>query len=77
MGKDKSGPIEFEDRGAEFPAKGSLYTTPEKIHFRALYDNGVELVCQTAQRRFGVRFEGDGRLDRPHLGQDRVPRPAP
>jgi predicted dehydrogenase len=58
LGKDGSGPIEFEDQGSEFPEPGSLYNTPTKIHFRAKYDNGVELVCQMAQRGFGIRIEG-------------------
>ena len=56
--KDGSGPVEFEDLGSEFPEPGSLFTTPTKIHFRAQYANGVELVCQTAQRGFGIRIEG-------------------
>ncbi len=58
LGADGSGPIEFEDLGAEFPEPGSLFNTPTKIHFRALYANGVELICQTTKRGFGLRIEG-------------------
>jgi len=58
LGADGSGPIEFEDLGAEFPEPGSLYNTPTKIHFRALYANGVELICQMTPRGFGIRIEG-------------------
>ncbi len=61
LGKDGSGPIEFEDLGAEFPEPGSLFTTATKIHFRALYDNGVEVVCQMAPR-FRHPHRGNGRL---------------
>jgi hypothetical protein len=57
-GSDGSGPIEFEDQGSEFPEPGCLFNTPTKIHFRARYADGVELVCQTTKRGFGLRFEG-------------------
>ena len=58
LGTDATGPIEVEDLGAEFPPKGSLFTTASKVHFRARYANGVELVCQTGAPGFGARFEG-------------------
>jgi predicted dehydrogenase len=58
LGTDGSGPIEFEDLGAEFPEPGSLFNTATKVRFRALYANGVELICQTAKRGFGLRIEG-------------------
>lgn len=57
-GSDTSGPIEIEDVGAEWPPKGSLFTTATKVHFRARYANGVELVCLTSPPGFGTRFEG-------------------
>ena len=64
LGRDGSGPIEFEDLGAEFPEPGSLFNTPTKIDFRALYANGVELVCRMTQRGFGIRIEGtEGWID--------------
>lgn len=57
-GTDRTGPIEVEDLGGEFPKDG-LFTTPTKIHFRALYANGVELVCKTEPKGWvGARFEG-------------------
>jgi predicted dehydrogenase len=58
MGADATGPIEVEDLGAEFPPKGSLFTTATKVHFRARYANGVELVCRTGAPGFGARLEG-------------------
>jgi predicted dehydrogenase len=58
MGTDLTGPIEVEDLGAEWPEKGSLFTTATKVHFRAKYANGVELECRTQTPGFGARFEG-------------------
>jgi predicted dehydrogenase len=58
LGMDGSGPVEVEDLGSEWPPKGCLYNTATKTAFRARYANGVELVCQTAQPGFGIRFEG-------------------
>ena len=59
MGTCKTGPIEVEDQGAEFPPQGSLYNTATKVHFRAKYANGVELICATqGPGAFGTRFEG-------------------
>lgn len=58
LGTCLTNPVEFEDLGAEWPPKGDLFNTPTKVHFRARYENGVELVCVTDKRSFGVRFEG-------------------
>jgi predicted dehydrogenase len=58
LGMDDSGPVEFEDLGSQWPPKGSLYTTATKVHFRARYANGVELICETRDPRMGARFEG-------------------
>lgn len=63
---EHTGPVEIEGLGGEFPRDG-LYTAPNKIHFRARYANGVELVSQPFGRgemqRF-VRFEGtEGWID--------------
>ncbi|NLF69083.1 MAG: Gfo/Idh/MocA family oxidoreductase [Candidatus Anammoximicrobium sp.] len=58
LGMDRSGPVEFEDTGAEWPAPGGLFTTATKVSFRARYANGTELICQTAKPGFGTRFEG-------------------
>ncbi|MBI4622112.1 MAG: Gfo/Idh/MocA family oxidoreductase [Verrucomicrobia bacterium] len=57
-------PVEYEDAGSEWPAKGDLFTTPTKVAFRARYANGVELYCHTDKRGSGARFEGsDGWLE--------------
>ncbi len=53
---DRTGPIEFEDLGAEYPADG-LFTTATKVHYRARYANGVELTCETDPNG-PMRFEG-------------------
>jgi hypothetical protein len=58
LGLDDSGPIEFEDMASEWPEPGDLFTTPNKVHFRARYAKGIELECTTTKRGFGVRFEG-------------------
>ncbi len=55
-GTDRSGPIEIEDLGGEYPADG-FFTTVTKVHFRARYANGVELVLKTDQGG-PMRFEG-------------------
>ena len=61
---DDTFPVEFEDQGSEWPAKGDLFTTATKVAFRARFPSGVELVCRTDERGFGARFEGsDGRLE--------------
>ena len=57
-GTDGTGPVEVEDLGGEFPKDG-LFTTPTKIHFRARYANGVELVCKSQEKAWtGCQFEG-------------------
>jgi predicted dehydrogenase len=58
MGMDASGPVEVEDLGAEFPAKGDLFDTATKVAFRARYANGVVLECRTDPRSFGAAFFG-------------------
>jgi len=63
LGTDLTGPVEFEDTGAEFPPAGSLFTAATKTSFRARYGSGVELVCQTAKVS-STKFEGtEGRLE--------------
>ena len=58
LGTDETGPLEIADLGGEWPPPGGLYNTATKVHFRARYANGVELICQTAKPGFGTRFEG-------------------
>lgn len=55
-GTDETGPVEIEDLGGEFPSDG-LFTTATKVHFRARYANGVELICKTQKDEI-YRFEG-------------------
>jgi predicted dehydrogenase len=56
-GTDETGPVEYEDLGSEYPADG-LFDTVTKVHFRARYENGVELTCETKKRPGPIRFEG-------------------
>ena len=58
LGTDDTGPVEFEDCGAEWPPKGSLFNTATRAHFRARYASGVELECETREPGSGCRFEG-------------------
>lgn len=59
LGTDDTTPVEFENLAAEFPARGSLFTTATTINFRARYANGVEMICATSDPDlWGVRFEG-------------------
>ena len=55
-GTDNTGPVEVEDLGGEFPEDG-LFTTATKVHFRARYKNGLELICKT-QDGGPLRLEG-------------------
>jgi predicted dehydrogenase len=57
-GNDHTVPIEYEDLGSEWPKPGGLYNTATKVHFRARYASGLELICKTAEPHFGCRFEG-------------------
>ena len=63
LGTDGTTPVEFEDTGAAFPPRGSLFTAATKTSFRARYANGVELICETRQPS-ATKFEGtEGRLE--------------
>lgn len=57
LGTDRTGPVEFEDMGSEWPTDG-LFDTATKVHFRARYSSGVELICQTSDSPVIARFEG-------------------
>jgi len=66
-GTEHTGPVEFEDLGSQFPAKGALFDTVTKVHFRAVYANGMELICKPvapAGPTVAARFEGtEGSID--------------
>lgn len=55
-GADETGPVAFEDLGSEWPADG-LFDTVSKVHFRARYANGLEMICKTGAGEHW-RFEG-------------------
>jgi predicted dehydrogenase len=57
LGTERTGPVEIEDLGSEFPETG-LFDTVSRIHFRAMYANGVELLCTPGGIGGAARFEG-------------------
>jgi predicted dehydrogenase len=57
LGTERTGPVEIEDLGSEFPKTG-LFDTVSRIHFRARYASGVELICTPGGISGAVRFEG-------------------
>ena len=57
LGTERTGPMEIEDLGSEFPKTG-LFDTVSRIHFRARYANGVELICTPGGVGGAARFEG-------------------
>lgn len=57
-GSDASGPVEFENKGAEWPPRGSLFNTATRVAFRARYADGVELTCTTNGKNSWTRFIG-------------------
>ena len=57
LGTERTGPVEIEDLGSEFPRTG-VFDTVSRIHFRALYANGVELICTPGGVGGTARFEG-------------------
>ena len=66
-GTDYTGPVEVEDLGGEYPKNG-LFTTLTKVHFRARYANGVEVVMKTDQSG-PLRFEGTEGWIQLHQGE--------
>lgn len=62
-GTELTGPVEIEDLGSRFPTDG-MYDTASKVHFRARYANGVELINMDKGPSQAVRFEGsEGWID--------------
>ena len=73
LGMDGSGPVEFEDQGSEWPAREPLHHADEG-RLSARYASGVELLCRTTKRGFGVRFEGtEGWVDYSWQGLETSP----
>lgn len=60
---DGSGPVEYFNPQAQWPAAGSFYQTPELFSYHARYANGVEVIVTDGQQnKNGILFEGeDGR----------------
>ncbi|MBB5033985.1 Gfo/Idh/MocA family protein [Prosthecobacter vanneervenii] len=60
LGKDESGPVEFFDLKATWPAPGSLYSTAPNFSFAYRYEDGTT-VCVADKQDFGsgILFEGE------------------
>ena len=60
LGMDESGPVEFFDLRAEWPAPGSLYTTAPKFAFAYRYADGTTVHVKDKQDfGAGISFEGE------------------
>ncbi|HBJ87342.1 MAG TPA: gfo/Idh/MocA family oxidoreductase [Verrucomicrobiales bacterium] len=60
LGQDESGPVEFFDLKAEWPAPGSLYTTTPKYSFAYRYADGTTVrVMDKQDFGSGISFEGE------------------
>ncbi|QDT63836.1 Gfo/Idh/MocA family protein [Calycomorphotria hydatis] len=69
MGVDTSGPVEIECLDAKFLPEGSLFNTATETRFRCLYENGVELICESGPEKVQARFEcEDGWIETGYAG---------
>lgn len=76
LGMDDSGPVEIEYLDAKYLPEGSLFNTATHTKFRALYANGVELLCQTDKPSVRCRFEGtEGVVQVENKGQNFITEP--
>jgi predicted dehydrogenase len=77
LGMDRSGPVEIECLKAEFLPTGSLFNAATVTKFRCRYENGAELLCQTAMPSVRAVFEGsEGRVEVENKGQHFKTEPA-
>ena len=58
LGMDGTGPVSVECLFADFLPEGSLFNAATYTCFRCMYENGTELVCQTAEPPVRCIFEG-------------------
>ncbi len=58
MNMDIGGPVEIECLDAKFLPTGSLFNTATETRFRCLYENGIELICESGPEQVQTRFEG-------------------
>ncbi|MFM7128965.1 MAG: Gfo/Idh/MocA family protein [bacterium] len=69
MGLDTGGPIEVQCLDAKFLPEGSLFNTATETRFHCLYENGVELICESGPEQVQTRFEGkDGWIQTGYKG---------
>lgn len=59
LDKDLASPVSIECLNAEFLPEGSLFNTATVTKYRCLYDDGVELLCESGDEKVQVRFESD------------------
>lgn len=55
---DDSGPVEVEYLDAKYLLEGSLFNAATHTKFRMRYENGVELLCKTADPAVFIEFQG-------------------
>jgi predicted dehydrogenase len=69
MGLDTNGPVQVECLDAKFLPEGSLFNTATETRFRCVYENGMELICESGSESVQTRFEGtDGWLQTGYKG---------
>ncbi|TWU31176.1 Gfo/Idh/MocA family protein [Novipirellula artificiosorum] len=69
LGRDLDGPVSIQALEAKFLPEGSLFNTATETKFRCVYEDGVELICQSGPEQVQTRFEGeDGWLQTGYRG---------
>jgi predicted dehydrogenase len=61
LGTDRTGPVEFEPNGAQWPSEG-LYDAPTSYKFTGTYANGIKIIVANAGQQpngMGTRWIGD------------------
>ncbi len=64
LGEDAGGPVEFENRGSEWPPAGDLFTTATKVDFLARYAERRRTALPHDEARLRCPLRGDRGLDR-------------
>ncbi len=59
LGRDLSGPVEYECTRAVFPEAGSLFNTALESTVKVRYADGLELTCTSGKPVVQTRFEGE------------------
>lgn len=59
LNKDLAGPVSIECLNAEFLPEGSLFNTATVTKYKCLYEDGVELLCESGDEKVQTRFESE------------------